>query len=561
MPGSSPAPHERDERIVDDERASLESQPSQNRSHEPRIVRSIDAGNAETERARDDIAVTERLLDDLVQDLLDFELAVRLQVRAATAPFPHDAAVRIGEIGDRLGAAGIDSEDVHLGHLCYRYLLPMMSRISSGSRVAVLCLCAALVVLSTGSQAATEQTLTDGAAASPALPAASSPMVSSPDEIRALWVTRSTLTSPEAIDRMVAAARSGGFNALLVQVRGRGDAYYQSTLEPRASDLASRPGFDPLAETLARAHEAGIQVHAWIAVNLVSSAYELPASRQHIVYRQPDWLMVPREIAAEMMSVDPRSPEYVGRLARWTRAHSTEVEGLYASPIHPWAAAHLAAVVKELVSGYAVDGVHLDYVRYPGADFDFSRPALQQFKLAIRDELSDEERRVADARETLDPLAYANIYRDRYAAFRRSRLTALVMRLRTTIKETRPSVVVSAAVVPDAQEALTRRYQDWRTWLDQNLIDVLCPMAYASDLNVFERQIAMAKEFAGPHPVWVGVGAYRLSSARTVAHVESARRLGTEGIALFSYDALVTPPNSASTLTELGRAAFTSGSW
>src|SRR5438128_11290673 len=86
-------------------------------------------------------------------------------------------------------------------------------------------------------------------------------------EVRALWVVRTTLTSPAAIATMVDAAKSGGFNALIVQVRGRGDAYFQNGIEPRPSALASQPSFDPLAVTIARAHSAGLQVHAWINVN------------------------------------------------------------------------------------------------------------------------------------------------------------------------------------------------------------------------------------------------------------------------------------------------------
>ena len=64
---------------------------------------------------------------------------------------------------------------------------------------------------------------------------------------------------------MVAAARASGFNTLLVQVRGRGDAYYQSAIEPRAAELAAHPGFDPLASTISQAHAAGLRVHAWVA--------------------------------------------------------------------------------------------------------------------------------------------------------------------------------------------------------------------------------------------------------------------------------------------------------
>jgi len=384
--------------------------------------------------------------------------------------------------------------------------------------------------------------------------------VASQPRTRALWVTRTSLTTPEAVSQMVRTARAGGFNTLLVQVRGRGDAYYASTLEPRAADLAARPGFDPLALTLELAHAAGLEVHAWVALNLVSSAYELPASAQHIVYRNPEWLMVPRELAAEMRAIDVRSPVYVGTLARWTRAHSSEVEGLYASPLLPASAAHTAAVIGDLVRRYPVDGVHLDYARYPSESFDYSPAALDQFKRAILPELSPQERAAAAAREVLDPLAYPNLHRARWSAFRRSRLTALVMRVRTAVKSARPMAVVSAAVVPDARLAFDERLQDWRTWLDESLIDVLCPMVYTTDTALFEQQVAAARDYAGDRPVWAGIGAYRLNPAQIVQHVGSAARLGSSGIILFSYDALVAPPNSVGSLGELGRAAFGPGS-
>lgn len=379
-------------------------------------------------------------------------------------------------------------------------------------------------------------------------------------EVRALWVTPATLATPAGIAQMVRAAQDSGFNTLIVQVRGRGDAYYRSKFEPRAAEIERLPDFDPLAETLTRAHQAGLKVHAWVAVNLVSSAVDRPRARQHIIYRQPDWLMVPRELAAEMLNIDPRSPEYVGRLARWTRAHANEVEGLYASPIHPWVATHVTAVVEDIVSNYDIDGVHLDYVRYPGEEFDYSRPALQQFKVAIRPQLSDDERRRADAQEHIDPLAYPNLFRERWTSFRQSRLTTLIMRVRTAIKTAKPNVVLSAAVLPDVTLAKASRLQDWRLWLDQSLLDVLCPMAYTEDVDAFSEQIRNAQDFAGDVPVWAGVGAYRLSSTATLAHIAAARHLKAAGIILYSYDSLIAPPNSTTSLAELGRAAFGAGS-
>jgi uncharacterized lipoprotein YddW (UPF0748 family) len=377
-----------------------------------------------------------------------------------------------------------------------------------------------------------------------------------PEQTRALWVTRTTLTSPESIRQMVSAAEAGGFNTLLVQVRGRGDAYYSGTIEPRAAELAGKPSFDPLAVVLEQAHAAGLKVHAWVAVNLVSSSVSLPASRDHVIYRAPEWLMVPRELAAEMKKIDLRSPAYVGRLARWTRAHTSIVEGLYTSPLHPAAQDHTAAVIGEIAAKYAVDGVHLDYVRFPNDDFDYSPAAMDQFKAAIRSALTDQEKREAASREALDPAAYPNLFPDRWNDFRRSRLTSLVTKIRTAVKTARPATIVSAAVVPDAQMAFDERLQDWRGWIDQSLLDVICPMAYTADAATFQKQIAAARAYAGSRPVWAGIGAYQLSPAQTLMHIAVANQLGTAGIILFSYEALIAPPNHSGSVSELGRAAF-----
>ena len=203
----------------------------------------------------------------------------------------------------------------------------------------------------------------------------------SPSEVRALWVLRTSLASPESIASLVRSARDHGFNTLLVQVRGRGDAYFNDGMEPRATQLLHQPaGFDPLETVLTSAHAAGLRVHAWINVNLVSSAVDLPIARDHLVNRHPEWLMVPREIAQDVAKVPVDSPAYVGKLARWTRAQTGELEGLYASPIAPAAADYLQTVVRDLTRRYAVDGVHFDYARYPNARFDYSRLALAEFR-------------------------------------------------------------------------------------------------------------------------------------------------------------------------------------
>jgi uncharacterized lipoprotein YddW (UPF0748 family) len=375
-------------------------------------------------------------------------------------------------------------------------------------------------------------------------------------EVRALWVLRTSLTSPDQIKRLVRAARDSGFNTLLVQVRGRGDAYFTQGLEPRPPQLSGTPAsFDPLALTLTAAHTAGLRVHAWINVNLVASALMMPTDPGHVVRKHPEWLMVPHELALDLLRRDPHDPAYVARLATWTRAHASSVEGLFTSPIPLDAAHHVEAIVTDLVERYPVDGVHLDYVRYPTAEFDYSAAALAAFRESVQSDLSAAERTRLDARLVHEPLIYAETFPERWMLYRRARLTDLVARIRTTVKQHRPQAMLTAAVKPDAREAFETRLQDWQDWAGRGLLDAVCPMAYTSDLARFSHVVQGAARAAAPQALWAGIGAYRLDSAQTVSHIHAARAAGALGIALFSYDSLSGPE-----LKTIGRAAFRNSS-
>ncbi|MGB2715796.1 MAG: family 10 glycosylhydrolase [Vicinamibacterales bacterium] len=377
-------------------------------------------------------------------------------------------------------------------------------------------------------------------------------------EVRALWVLRTSLSSPAAVQQLIQSARDNGFNALLVQIRGRGDAYYQSRLEPRSADLSRQPdSFDPLASVIEAARPAGLQVHAWVNVNLVSSAVDLPGAREHLIHRHPEWLMVPRDLAQDLATVDPESPAYVGKLARWTRGQAAGIEGLYSSPLVPAAVEHTVAVVRDITKRYRIDGVHLDYIRYPTERFDYSRAAIRAFNATIRPKLTAAVRRDLDSLERDDLFAYPDAFPGEWRQFRVDRLTALVRRLRDTVKEERQDALVTVATAPDLQEARERRLQDWGAWLESGLVDAVCPMAYTPEAARFAEHIAAARQAAGERPIWAGIGAYRLTPTQTVENIQAARKLGASGIVLFSYDSMTDPRQSAPDyLAIVSRAAF-----
>ncbi len=372
-------------------------------------------------------------------------------------------------------------------------------------------------------------------------------------EIRALWVLRGSLTQPDKIDRLVQAAARSGFNTLLLQVRGRGDAYYASTIEPRGAGVA--PTFDPLAYAIAAAGKHGLRVHVWFNTNLVASPAMLPTDRTHVMRAHPEWLMVPRPIAAELARLGPRHPRYVPRLVEWTKRHAAAVEGLYTSPVTPDAAQYVERVVTDIVTRYPVSGIHLDYIRYPSNLFDHSQASLLAFRDSLQRELSPSDRQRLDDRLRRDPLVYADAYPERWTAYRRLRLADLVARIRGAVRRARPDALVSAAVIPDAREAFEHKLQDWPDWARRGLVDAFCPMAYTTSLPVFNRQVTAARQAAAPRQVWAGIGAYRLTPAQTIDHIAAARMAGAAGVVLFSYDSLV-ESTARDPLGDIGRVAF-----
>jgi uncharacterized lipoprotein YddW (UPF0748 family) len=355
-------------------------------------------------------------------------------------------------------------------------------------------------------------------------------------EMRGLWVVRTALVSPEAVDRAVDQAAEAGFSTLFVQVRGRGDAFYASRLAPRSPLLErQRAGFDPLKRLLERARERRLQVHAWINVLLSAGFAQAPAPG-HVVARHPEWLMVPRPVARA--ALEPGAPLLA--LVREASQAGTDAEGYYLSPSARGVAEHLEAVVGELIGSYAVDGLHLDFIRYPGPEFDYSRAALEGFA-----------RRQGGVETTVLPDAWAPAWID----YRREALTALAERLARAARSQRTRLVVSAAVVPDEASALGHKFQAWPAWLARGILDAVCPMAYTPDGPTFVEQLERARAHArNGQRVWAGVGAYRLPLAETIERIGLARRSGADGVVVFSHESL-----AAEDLERFREGAFGAG--
>jgi len=341
------------------------------------------------------------------------------------------------------------------------------------------------------------------------------------DEIRALWVVRDAITTPEDIDRCIDLATRTRFHILFVQVRGRGDAYYRSTLEPPATNLTYPiEDFDPLAYLLVRAHAAGISVHAWLNVFYVWSRSGPPPDG-HIVRSHPDWLVTDHE----GVRMDERGTD------AWK---ADGIEGYFVSPFSAAAREHTAGVVSELVDLYAVDGIHLDYIRFPGAEYGFDVDTRTRFSL---------EWGIDPVVLRANTVGLSGVFGGEAVAaldsvwceWRVQRVDSMVMAIRDAAGD---GVALSAAVVADRGSARTDKGQDWSRWVHHRWVDFVVPMAYNHRPEELLDWVRILQNTVGRERMLVGLALHDGRDEYLHRSVNVLRVDRVFGFSIFSYNVL-----------------------
>ena len=349
-------------------------------------------------------------------------------------------------------------------------------------------------------------------------PASPAPALAQTPELRGWWVDtwNPALRSPAEVDALVANARAARFNALFVEVRKRGDAYYNSRFEPRASDVQA--GFDPLAYLITRARASGtnppLEVHAWIVTyNIWNQQSTLPSQTNHPYRLHPDWL----------------TESFTGE--RWDGSN-------YAfDPGHPAVQEHTFNVALDILSRYDVDGLHFDYIRYAGRDWGYNPVAVARFN--------------ADTASTGRPAPDDSAWQQ----WRRDQITGLLRRVYLAAAAVRPRAKISAATItwtPAATSfptwlqsaAWSHVLQDWRGWMAEGLLDLNIPMAYfrqETHAAAWSDWSRFAKQNRSQRHVALGVGAYLNTISNSIVQMRSTRLSQganaprTDGLLVYSY--------------------------
>ncbi len=334
-----------------------------------------------------------------------------------------------------------------------------------------------------------------------------------------MWVTAEWLTNPERIQDIVSVARQLRANALFVQVRRRGDAYYRSSLVPEVlGEDEPAAGFDPLALLLTRGRRAGLEVHAWLNMYYVWSDHDPPAVPGHALLDHPEWVL--------------RDGNGVP-LSAYTSDELKEngYDGLYLEPGSAAVRHHLRRVVRELVTRYEVDGVHLDYIRYPTAHCGYTVEGRQTVReLAGREIAPTGRPRGADAEAVA------------WRMWRAEQVTRLVRGVSRDVAAIRPKACVTAAVVPDPTLSYHLYGQDWIGWLNEGLLDAAVTMTFSADADLVRAQLRAGRALTGPGGLYAGLGLFNQTCQKLIARIDVARDVGCDGVVLYSFRELSENP-------------------
>jgi uncharacterized lipoprotein YddW (UPF0748 family) len=348
-------------------------------------------------------------------------------------------------------------------------------------------------------------------------------------EMRGLWVVRDILDTEESIKNIVDYAYKNNFNTIFVQVRGAGDAYYFSDTEPRAKILKETPeDFDPLFLITDYAKDKNISVHAWLNTMYAFPGKGYEIDYDHILFKNYDWFTSARDIP---------DPWFVERNELIKR----DSEGLYLSPFKDGVKEYLGEVVMELVDNYDIDGIHLDFIRYPNIRFGYDYEAREEFEeLYGIDPLQLAYHNVNEKIPSRMSEIWMDVLTLLWYEYRANYITGVVSYINDVINETDHTVELSTAVWFPQSFAYRYVGQDWVTWLENNYVDIVIPMAYWSDIEDFDEKIKPLIEKG--YRIGVGLGAWEKGYEVIKEEIDYLRGIEAPGFVLFSYNDISQKP-------------------
>lgn len=336
-------------------------------------------------------------------------------------------------------------------------------------------------------------------------------------EGRATWV-RPEETTPAAIEATLDRMKSTGFNMIFLETIYQGYTIFPSDAAAAAGVAQQRPnmvGFDPLQVWIDGAHARGIEVHPWVHTFFVGS--NQTGGVGPVLSAHPEWAAIQRQ--------DVGKPGLHPSLAE---------EGYYfLDPAIPAARAYVQSLLAELMTDYDIDGIHLDYIRYP----------VSQPWQSAGYSYSDYSRQTFAAKHGVDPytLTPDSPQWATWTQWRVDTITSFVGEVRAAQQQKAPTIALSAAVFADPKDGIDKKFQDWGAWVDKGYVDLLTGMSFGTSGESVARDTTVMRERVGRlnYLYTATYGPFRGSTPDIVLdQLGAVTDASSDGVGLFAYNQL-----------------------
>lgn len=336
---------------------------------------------------------------------------------------------------------------------------------------------------------------------------------------RAMWVVRYALSSTEEIDNIIYVSERLNITDIYVQVRALGENYNSSLQKTDVPAL-----FSLLVQ---RAKNKNIKVHAWLNTLYIWTGDIEPESKNHIFYRAPNSIL---RSAAD------------NDIPRYNTLKKEGIEGYFVSPLDSLNLHEVKMFISDLINIYHVDGIHLDYFRYPDIKYSISPHSRTEFMLQ---NFIDPEKIYSDVSYFTKKRGYqAFIYIDEiYREFLRNSMNNMLIQIKNHIHAVNDKIELTVAVKPNLIQARHRYFQDWGAWLKNDLCDKVLLMNYNTDYDTFKQNIRLAQSLQSNDRIIIGISTYNQNENAVRQRVKLVSNMDFAGYALFSYNYLTENKN------------------
>jgi uncharacterized lipoprotein YddW (UPF0748 family) len=338
-------------------------------------------------------------------------------------------------------------------------------------------------------------------------------------EVRSMWLDRGTIVKARSeadlakvFDRMADA----GINTVFFETLNASYPIYPSHIAPEQNPLTK--GWDPLASAVKLAHERGMELHAWM--------WMFAAANQNHNLK----LNQPQDYLGPVLSVHP---EWANLDNKGNIFEKSAARKAFFDPANPAVKRYLTLLLEEVATRYQVDGIQIDYIRYPFQNpnnnytYGYGAASRQQFQSLTG----------------VDPIELSPSHElwSQWNKFRIEQIDNFVASVSQRLKQKRPDLTFSAAVFPIARhERLSSIQQNWEEWVKKEWIDLLVPMTYANNTEELEQkyQAVLNRSHEGSTLFLPGIRLLNLPDFIAMDQMQLLRNSSFGGYALFATENL-----------------------